>query len=240
MPIKPIQTRYRGYNFRSRLEARWGVFFDALGIKWEYEKEGYDLGDLGWYLPDFYLPDIGVFVEIKPNGVSSDHMSEAHSKCRAFRDKIDNSIVLCCGDPKEYNATLFAFDTCDGGGGASEYDCYIGIFNLFDSTRDEIIKTTDDHNHEWECPPGYYYGIGLMIDDVYSDRVIFATGFASGLKPLTNTYRTIDSYVYVDTPVEKRGDIWKQIVNISKKNITNKCSDKARSARFEHGESGAT
>jgi len=62
--IKPIQTKYNGYLFRSRLEARWAVFYDALGIEYEYEKEGYDLGDLGWYLPDFYLPGYG-WVEIK-------------------------------------------------------------------------------------------------------------------------------------------------------------------------------
>lgn len=51
--MKAIETRYKGYRFRSRLEARWAVFFDALGIKWEYEPEGYDLGEAGWYLPDF-------------------------------------------------------------------------------------------------------------------------------------------------------------------------------------------
>ena len=64
--IKPIQTRYKGYHFRSRLEARYAVFFDALGIKWEYEKEGYDLGEHGYYLPDFFLPDYNRYVEIKP------------------------------------------------------------------------------------------------------------------------------------------------------------------------------
>lgn len=63
--IKVIQTYHLGYHFRSRLEARWAVFFDALGIKWEYEKEGYDLGSLGWYLPDFYLPTLDCFIEIK-------------------------------------------------------------------------------------------------------------------------------------------------------------------------------
>jgi hypothetical protein len=43
--IKAIETRYKGYRFRSRLEARWAVFFDALGVEWEYEKEGFDLGE---------------------------------------------------------------------------------------------------------------------------------------------------------------------------------------------------
>lgn len=68
--IKPIETVYNGYRFRSRLEARWAVFFDQLGIKNEYEKEGFDLGELGWYLPDFWLPESGWFIEVK--GTTSD------------------------------------------------------------------------------------------------------------------------------------------------------------------------
>lgn len=53
--VKAIETKYNGYKFRSRLEARWAVFFDALGIPWEYEPEGFDLGDGLFYLPDFRL-----------------------------------------------------------------------------------------------------------------------------------------------------------------------------------------
>lgn len=53
MNIKAIETVYKGYCFRSRLEARWAVFFDALGLEWEYEPEGFDLGDGVYYLPDF-------------------------------------------------------------------------------------------------------------------------------------------------------------------------------------------
>ena len=65
MAAKAIETRYGGCRFRSRLEARWAVFFDALGIEWEYEKEGYDLGEEGLYLPDFWLPKQSLWVEIK-------------------------------------------------------------------------------------------------------------------------------------------------------------------------------
>jgi hypothetical protein len=50
----PIPTRYKGYHFRSRLEARWAVFFDQLGLDWEYEPQGYVL-DGTPYLPDFKL-----------------------------------------------------------------------------------------------------------------------------------------------------------------------------------------
>lgn len=63
--IKPIETVYKGYRFRSRLEARWAVFFDALDIRWEYEKEGFELGEAGRYLPDFWLPEQRYWIEIK-------------------------------------------------------------------------------------------------------------------------------------------------------------------------------
>ncbi len=54
--LKAIETVYNGYRFRSRLEARWAVFFDTLEIPYEYEREGFQLGRM-WYLPDFYLPE---------------------------------------------------------------------------------------------------------------------------------------------------------------------------------------
>ena len=63
--IQAIETEYDGYKFRSRLEARWAVFMKELGVKYEYEKEGYDLGELGWYLPDFWLPEHNCWLEIK-------------------------------------------------------------------------------------------------------------------------------------------------------------------------------
>jgi hypothetical protein len=66
MAIKAIETTYRGYRFRSRLEARWAVFMDARGVQYEYEKEGFDLGGDGLYLPDFWLPECDVWLEIKP------------------------------------------------------------------------------------------------------------------------------------------------------------------------------
>ncbi len=37
--VKALETHYRGWRFRSRIEARWAVFFDALGISWDYELE---------------------------------------------------------------------------------------------------------------------------------------------------------------------------------------------------------
>lgn len=75
--IAAIETRYKGCRFRSRLEARWAVFFDALDIKWQYEPQGFEI-KTAWeedktkwlYLPDFYLPDFGTWVEVKGDSKS--------------------------------------------------------------------------------------------------------------------------------------------------------------------------
>jgi len=66
--INAIDTEYAGCRFRSRLEARWAVYFDALGIAWQYEPQGFHLsapGKSGTYLPDFYLPALDLWVEVK-------------------------------------------------------------------------------------------------------------------------------------------------------------------------------
>ncbi len=64
MTITPLETRYAGHRFRSRLEARWAVFFDALGIPWQYEPQGFQIGNDA-YLPDFYLTQSRTWVEVK-------------------------------------------------------------------------------------------------------------------------------------------------------------------------------
>lgn len=65
-----LETIYAGRRFRSRLEARWAVLFDRLGLAWEYEPEGYLLPRLDGtslaYLPDFYIEAWHAWVEIKP------------------------------------------------------------------------------------------------------------------------------------------------------------------------------
>lgn len=109
MNIKPIETQYKGYRFRSRLEARWAVFFDTLGLNWEYEPEGYDLGPAGYYLPDFYLRDKGLFVEIKPT------FESAKANADKFSAMANHKPILCLFDlpsepPTKAQGLLWALD----------------------------------------------------------------------------------------------------------------------------------
>jgi hypothetical protein len=71
--MNAIETTYAGCRFRSRLEARWAVFFDTLGIAWEYEPQGYLVGPEQLpYLPDFWLPDIRLWIEVKGQATPRD------------------------------------------------------------------------------------------------------------------------------------------------------------------------
>jgi hypothetical protein len=101
--VKAIETRYKGYRFRSRLEARWAVFFDALGICYRYEVEGFNLGDVA-YLPDFWLPHPvsglaakgwGLWAEIKPESVSETDLTKSVRLAEGTRH---NALVFQ-GDP---------------------------------------------------------------------------------------------------------------------------------------------
>lgn len=85
MAITPIQTRYKGCHFRSRIEARWAVFFDHLKIRWYYEYEGYDLGNAGCYLPDFLLypgTQNAMWFEVKGRFPSSAELLKAQKLAR--------------------------------------------------------------------------------------------------------------------------------------------------------------
>lgn len=110
--VKPIETVYNGYLFRSRAEARWAVFFDTLEIPYQYEVEGFDLGRLGPYLPDFFMGSDGyrpgeylngTWVEIK----GPDHTDEEVAKMGALCYQTNARGLILCGTPDRFKVTLF-------------------------------------------------------------------------------------------------------------------------------------
>jgi hypothetical protein len=99
---KAIETAYKGYRFRSRLEARWAVFFDRAEIAWEYEPEGFET-DAGRYLPDFLLRG-RYYVEVKPDNAPSGAFDKARALARGFDllPRVNNApeVVLLSGPPE--------------------------------------------------------------------------------------------------------------------------------------------
>lgn len=108
--IKAIDTIYNGYKFRSRLEARWAIFFDTLKIPYDYESEGFDLGEAGWYLPDFWLPRQKQWVEIKPR-----NQWWWCTKCEEL-SKSKGGVLYVAGNPwpGEYGICKYESGDCSG------------------------------------------------------------------------------------------------------------------------------
>lgn len=128
--IKPkaIQTEYAGYLFRSRLEARWAVFFDAMGIEWEYEPEGLVLHDGTYYLPDFYLSDFRCYFEVKRKSIrGTAEEGEAISKIESGKDSGSWAGIIAFGDPMDDDLQIFCQETDDGGGGDYDDPVTIGL-----------------------------------------------------------------------------------------------------------------
>jgi hypothetical protein len=106
--IKAIETKYGGYRFRSRLEARWAVFFDHAGLRemWDYETQGYEiptsLGTLR-YLPDFWL-DTGQWAEVK-GFLNEDGMRRLHAIALSLAEcKKGNDLVVFGEVPRPRSA----------------------------------------------------------------------------------------------------------------------------------------
>lgn len=89
--IKAIDTVYNGHKFRSRLEARWAIYFDHMDIKWMYEPEGYSLSNGQFYLPDFYFPDIKKYGEVKPF-ISTDTPND--ERWRVFVEDLKTELII--------------------------------------------------------------------------------------------------------------------------------------------------
>ena len=107
--MKAIQTEYKGYLFRSRLEARWAVFFDACGVRWEYEPEGFVLDNGKYYLPDFLIHDVDgrvggdLYVEVKGKMTPEDaEKIYSFSGLKEVNNMLEaeTPILVVCGIPE--------------------------------------------------------------------------------------------------------------------------------------------
>lgn len=97
-PINPqkrlsIPTEYKGITFRSKLEADWAFFLDALRMRWEYEPQGRIVNGV-FTLCDFRFPDLGQWLEIKGVWTPAEH-----EKYEAFARAIAPA-ELFIGGPK--------------------------------------------------------------------------------------------------------------------------------------------
>lgn len=214
--VRAIETRYAGCNFRSRLEARWAVFFDALGIPWEYEPEGferqfYEDGPTVRWLPDFLLPNQNIWVEVKPNRA-------------ALQGKTFDAIVTL----SDWGSGLPGMSNSDGtqhggvlllGGIPRTADLarpahpilqhYKGVWRNYATFRYGRCVIQVNSDSRWASGDDYY---DASIGGPYVPPEINDIGWRAGTGPGHETTHAPVAAAY----------------------------NAARSARFEHGQSGAT
>lgn len=202
--FKAVQTEYKGYLFRSRLEARWAVFFDALGIEWEYESEGVVLSNGTQYLPDFYLPDFHCFFEVKRKGLKGTAEGDvAISKISDGQCTDSWAGIICFGDPMDDDLYIFCQETDDGGGGCYEDEVTIGLHPItkkpylfaYNDRRDRCFFTHFGEDMEDEMIPMVTHEYGKYK---YKD---FVNARVSNARLMARQAR----FEYGETPKARRG-----------------------------------
>lgn len=152
--IKAIETRYKGYRFRSRIEAKWAVYFDALGITWEYEIEGFDLGELGWYLPDFWLPQVSMWAEVKSGAFSLEEIQ----KCCALAHGTGYSVILLDGKPSRKFYDVAEYFDADSRDFIRQFHPDFSFWDGDTAIRNSYVLVSDYHGYHidehrfYSCP----------------------------------------------------------------------------------------
>jgi len=246
MDIKPIETAYNGYRFRSRLEARWAVFFDALGVEYQYEPEGYDLGEAGYYLPDFYLPKFNAFIEIK--GQMVDDSSDEVLKIHTLGEKKECIAILFVGLPA--SIPVYPYTNFTGFHVALAPDQEIAINRLFLSGS-EPYYVDDDWGKQIVCPIcGFEYVHFLAAETDYGDDVMGSAWQGRGMAvkvpmwcecghswTLRLGFHKGQTFVAIEN-CGYNNENFLAYINENSPGLLIEACEKASQARFEHGENG--
>lgn len=217
MTIKPIETEYNGYKFRSRLEARWAVFFDAADIEYEYEPEGFEGEGGNRYLPDFYLPESQMYVEVKPQRPG--YGKEIVKALNTISKQLDKLLILQ-DIPAKAGYDFYWYPVA----------YYHPVTQRYELTRVTIVPQYDNFNDKldglavcgwsyltaksWKAPN---IAIGMPRDEIWERE--FAAIKDEEMPYADEDYRFSELY---DSKEER--------------DFMNDCYNKARQARFEYGE----
>jgi hypothetical protein len=82
-------TMYKGILFRSIFETKIAFFLDLKNIKWKYEPQVFRLSNGDLYKPDFFLPELKMWLEGK--GVIEEHNREIS---KIFVEEYKQHLVL--------------------------------------------------------------------------------------------------------------------------------------------------
>lgn len=168
-----LETSYKQYDMKSRLEARTAYLLDALNIEWEYEQSQHLLTNGEIYIPDFYLPEHEQFIECKgdledpscskPKNLAEESGVEAiilsHNKAvflvqfvnEQSIGECENINLVKCSKCENYsfvpNVASWHCRVCEFHNGNNDIKIY-SIFDEWDRRVDDLrIESSDEIDH---------------------------------------------------------------------------------------------
>ena len=262
MTIKAIETEYNGYRFRSRLEARWAVFLDALGVKYEYEPDGFVLPSGRRYLPDFRVKCYGTRGHIGKQKVANNgdlcrNCKYGRENSYAYQGDCSNKdvewtgySVACAKSDSENNNLCYA---CDG----FELDDSCP-FDLYIEVKGRMTQDDADRIREFAGSPFDEDGMFseelackmnpvLIVGDIPPEGGHADSRATGSYEPMNGiaiypfNYETIDGDYFAAYPAarNKKFYLWgddSNYVNAFDEAAVEDAYRKARQARFEFGE----
>lgn len=158
--FRGLKTFYNGMEFRSKVEARWAVVFDAMGFDWHYETQGVTLGDGTKYCPDFSLWDVKIENEWrnKPEFIMKDVLY-VEIKGAPYMDKRDldkimkfserHAILILNEVPRnlEYVLKYWNKRTCFPVSGSEKTNRFCFSDNVY---CDALLNFFEENDLDWE------------------------------------------------------------------------------------------
>jgi hypothetical protein len=144
-----LPTEYKGITFRSRTEARWAALFENMGIVWDYEPQGHGLEGRG-YLPDFSLPEMRLWFEVKPDETDGAEVS----LFQALVDATGQPGIIAYGPPSPGREHLLYF---------APFAEPAGPYHLAEDRRDD--------GYYWLASADHSFGIGGPGRSTNHDRL---------------------------------------------------------------------
>ncbi len=92
---------HNGYRLRSYTELLWARVLEAADIFYLYEPDLIRVDD-GFYLPDFWLPNVGIYVEVKGGWPTEEEIQKAD----AVMDRTGREVIFLCGKPEADKESL--------------------------------------------------------------------------------------------------------------------------------------
>ena len=135
---------YNGKRYLSRLEAKHAKLMDAMKVRFKHEMQKVTIADNEEYTPDYYLPKLNAFLEIKPDEPPLD----ARLKCRQACENSGIDVYLF------YKSQFIPADTESG----RDYTHASGIRAMRWWQDDEEVVHFDDSKYLWvfEDMRGFY------------------------------------------------------------------------------------